>query len=82
MGEIRSTLDLVMEKTQGLSLTAEEKERLKEAELVCRGESLARRYLSQEIADHHLTSELSKEDEKSQTILKKTLTRWFLDAFF
>ena len=82
MGEIKSTLDLVMEKTRTLSLTDEEKERLRQAELIRRGESLARRYISEEISFEQLELELTKEYYENQTILKKTLTRFFLESIF
>lgn len=80
MGEIKSTLDLVMEKTRTLSFTDEEKERLRQAELNRRGEALARRYISEEISYEQLELEMTKENYENQIILKKTLTRFFLES--
>lgn len=44
MGEIKSTLDLVMEKTRNLSLSAEEKESLKRTDFEKRLQSLLQQY--------------------------------------
>ena len=44
MGEIKSTLDLVMEKTRGLTMSAEEKKRLKEEQAAQRAKGLFLKY--------------------------------------
>ena len=48
MGEIKSTLELVMERTKHLSYSAEEWQRVKESEAQRRAEALVNRYLAGE----------------------------------
>lgn len=46
MAEIKSTLDIIMERTRGLTLTEEEKRSFKEQELAAKVKGLVQRYLS------------------------------------
>ena len=45
MAEIKSTLDLIMEKTRGLTMTEEEKRELREKDLVGKVRGLVQKYL-------------------------------------
>ncbi len=47
MGEIKSTLDLVMERTRGLSLTDREKDEMRSRELQVRAKSILERFVSE-----------------------------------
>ena len=49
MGEIKSTLDLVMEKTRNMTLTREEQERRSAEETRELARALARRFLEEKI---------------------------------
>jgi DNA-binding transcriptional MerR regulator len=57
MGKIKSAVELAMEKTQGLRLSSEEKEKLKEEEWHSKAHGLVNRFLA---ADFHL-KEVQKE---------------------
>lgn len=73
MAEIRSTLDIVMEKTKGLRLTEEEKEKLWEEGLSQRANGLCIRYLDGHMDWDAVEDELLKLGPKELPILKKAL---------
>jgi len=60
MGEIKSTLDLVMEKTKHLSLSSEEKQTQEQAEIKKRINGLLQKYQDQILAGDDLTAEIEK----------------------
>ncbi|MEW6664261.1 MAG: hypothetical protein AB1512_03440 [Thermodesulfobacteriota bacterium] len=59
MGEIKSTLDIIMEKTRGLTLTEEEKRSFKEQELAAKVKGLFQRYLGADLTRERLAEELA-----------------------
>jgi hypothetical protein len=65
VAEIKSTLDLIMEKTRNMSLSAEEKEELKRKELVARLNGLVQKALDGTLSVSHLRSEIESERKKS-----------------
>ena len=75
MGEIKSTLDIIMEKTKGLTATKEEKEefRKKEAEGKVRG--LLQRFLDGFIDSERLKNELGGLDNKHYGMIGEALLR-------
>lgn len=50
MGEIKSTIDLAMEKTEGLTLSDEEKQRLEQEKDLRRSQALVKRYLKGDVS--------------------------------
>ena len=60
MGEIKSTIDLVLEKTRGLTLSSEDKEKIAQEELEKKIQGLISRYLDQLIPMSRLTEEMKK----------------------
>ena len=60
MGEIKSTLDLVMEKTKHLSLSDEEKQSQKKAELEKRVNGLLQKYQDQVLSLEQLLGEYTR----------------------
>lgn len=60
MGEIKSTLDLVMEKTKHLNLSSEEKQKQEKAEIRKRINGLLQKYQDQALAGEDLTAEIKK----------------------
>jgi len=75
MGEIKSTLDIIMEKTKGLTVTKEEKEtfRKKEAEGKVRG--LLQRFLDGFIDLERLKNEIGDFGDKHDGIVGEALLR-------
>jgi len=60
MGEIKSTLDLVMEKTRNLSLSAEERKEQKDQEISSRIRGLLQKFSDRALNADHLRSEYQK----------------------
>lgn len=72
MGEIKSTLDLVMEKTKNLSLSTEEREKQKEIEIEKKIRGLLQRLQDQRLSKDQLNSDyerLKKENNLSNNII-------------
>jgi hypothetical protein len=65
VGEIKSTLDLILEKTRNMSLSEEEKEELKTKELVARLRGLVQKALDGALSVSHLRLEIESERKKS-----------------
>lgn len=80
MGEIKSTLDLVMEKTRNFTLTEEEKKRLRQDEITRRGEAFARRYYNEEITASQLWAEITKEKTEDQASVQAVVKQYLIDA--
>ncbi len=60
MAEIKSAIELAMERTKGLRLSNEEKEKLKEEEIHTRARGLVNRYLEQDFHTREVERELSR----------------------
>ena len=60
MGEIKSTLDLVMEKTKNLSLSSEERQAQKNKEIESRIRGLLQKFKDQVLSDDNLKAEYQK----------------------
>jgi hypothetical protein len=73
MAEIRSTLDIVMEKTKGLRMTDEEKERFWEEGISQRANGLCVRYLDGHMEWEDIEKEILKGEAREIPILKKAL---------
>jgi hypothetical protein len=70
MGKIRSTLDIVMERTKGLSMTQEDKGRLKEKELSGHARAMAQRYLDGKMSIRELRSEIQASGGGKDALLR------------
>lgn len=79
MAEIKSTLDLIMEKTKNLSITAEEKENFRRKELTKKIRALLQGYLNQEINLDTLKGLLKKEEPEGLLSLKEVVKEELLD---
>lgn len=77
MGEIKSTIDLVLEKTRDLTLSSEDKEKIAQKELEKKIQGLISRYLDQLIPMSRLAEEMEKmagtEKDLSVQLLKTHL---------
>jgi hypothetical protein len=75
MGEIRSTLDIIMEKTRDLSLSPEEKRKLKGQEWLGRGRGWVQKYLDDLIDVMDVKAALQKlgESEGADHLLKQEI---------
>ncbi len=80
MGEIRSTLDIIMEKTKGLTLSEEEKKAFKEQEMAGKLRGLIQKYLNGSVDMDKLKEEIAAladedEDMVMRLIREETVSR-------
>ncbi len=80
MAEIKSTLDLVMEKTKKLEMTAEEKEELKRKEVFQKAMGLFHRYLDGTIPLNEIVREIEKLGSPSGATVKDILVSQWIEA--
>ena len=80
MGEIKSTLDLVMEKTRHLTLSQEEKEEQKHIEVNKRLKGLLQKYQDNLLKKEHLEKELDSLRKAYDLKVDKMLLRMLLDS--
>jgi hypothetical protein len=70
MGEIKSAVELAMERTKGLRLSREEKEKLKEEEIQSRAHSMVNRYLEIDFHLREVEKELARVDPSQRQHLE------------
>jgi len=75
MAEIKSTLDLIMEKTQNMVLTEDEKEEIRRKELNGKIKGWIQQYRDNIMSLEAIKSEIQKEEKDRQVELKKTLKK-------
>ncbi len=80
MGEIRSTLDLIMDKTRGMSLSREEKESFHAEELRKRANGFRVRLLDDPSKAEEILSRLNNESENDRQLLHSLLWNAMVEA--
>ncbi|MBN2061980.1 MAG: hypothetical protein JW882_16345 [Deltaproteobacteria bacterium] len=78
MGEIKSTLDIIMEKTKGMTMSDEEKRDLRQKELTDRIKGLIQKFLDGIITYEKLKEEIRPDPEGEKDVTLKAVT----DALF
>ena len=73
MGEIKSTLDIIMEKTKGLTMSEEERASFKEKELTGKVKGLVQKYIDGFLSLESLKVEIVALDKDQQGSLKNVL---------
>jgi hypothetical protein len=75
MGEIRSTLDIIMEKTRDLSLSPEEKRKLRRQEWLGKARGWVQKYQDDRVDVHEVKAALQKlgESEGADQLLKEEI---------
>ena len=73
MAEIKSTMDLIMEKTKHLTMNEEEKEGFRKKELAGKVKGLVQKFQDGMIKINRLGSEISLEKEKNQNLVDELL---------
>ena len=74
MGEIKSTLDIIMEKTKGMTMSDEEKRELKKKELSDRLKGLIQKFLDGILTYEDLKGEISANDEDERELMLNAAT--------
>ncbi len=80
MAEIKSAIELAMEKTKGLHLSREEKEKLKEEELHSKAHSLVNRFLEIDFHLKEVEKELAKHDPDQRTQMENLMVQYLAEA--
>ena len=75
MGEIRSTMDIIMEKAKGLTMTDEEKEAFRKKETEGKVRGLLQRFLDGFIDAERLKDEIGSLGEKRYAVAREALIR-------
>ena len=73
MGEIRSTLDIIMEKTKDLTMSDTEKEEFRRKTLSGKLKGLVQKFIDSQISVHSIRSEIESEREKSHALVDQLL---------
>jgi hypothetical protein len=77
MSEIKSAVEIALEKTKGLDLSREEKEKLREEEIDQKARSLVTRYLEVDFNFRDCEKELSRIDPEQRPQLEKRILHEF-----
>lgn len=80
MAEIKSTLELALERTQRISITDEEKEEIKRKEILKKGSGLSRRYAEGLLPLNEVMKEIDRMDAKTAASVKAHLVSEWIDA--
>ncbi|MFB3925353.1 MAG: hypothetical protein ACE14T_04805 [Syntrophales bacterium] len=80
MAEIKSTLDLVMEKTKNMKMTAGERKHLREQELKRKVKSLLQKFMDHGIRLDSLKKELENGDAEQQAAMQSILKKEVLES--
>jgi hypothetical protein len=73
MGEIRSTLDIIMEKTKGLTMSEEEERAFKEGEMAGKVKGLIQKFFDRVLDMHQLKREVAGLTEKGGDMVKRLI---------
>jgi hypothetical protein len=80
MGEIKSTLELAMERTKKFAISEKEKEEIKQREILQKATTLFHRYREGHLSLNELLKEIEKMDKKISTTVKESLLSQWIDA--
>jgi len=80
MGDIKSAIEIALEKTKHLKLTEEESKQLKKEELKQKAEGLVYRYLSKQLDLEQLEKEINKEPEDTKESLFRFVLKHCVDS--
>jgi hypothetical protein len=80
LAEIRSTLDLIMERTTGMTLSDEERERLRREDFQKRAKGFRLRLLAEPEAADEILSSLDRESETDRESLEAFIWQEFVES--
>jgi hypothetical protein len=77
VAEIKSTLELAMERTKDMTISEKEKEQIKKKELEQKVNSLSNRYVEGHLLLNEILKEIGRMDEKTRdTVKEMLLSQW------
>jgi len=80
MAEIKSTLELAMERTKKISISGEDREEIKRKEILQKASGLFHRYHEGHLPLHEILKEMDKMEEKTRNPVKASLLSQLIDA--
>ena len=80
MAEIKSTLELVMERTRKLAISQEEKEEIKRQELLKKATGLSHRYTEGHVPLHEILRDIERMTDQEKSKVKKLLLSQWVEA--
>ena len=80
MGEIKSALELAMERSKKYAVSEEEREKIKEKELLQKATGLFNRYMESFLPLHEIAREIERMGEETGQRMKATLLSLCVDA--
>jgi hypothetical protein len=80
MGEIKSTLELALERTRKLAMTQEEREEIKRQELLKKATGLSHRYMEGHVPLHEILREIERMTGQEKSKVKKLLLSLWMEA--
>jgi hypothetical protein len=80
MGEIKSTLDLAMERTKEISISQEEREEIKRKEILQKVTGLSNRYREGRLSLNEIQKEIERMDQKTEKAVREALLSQWIDA--
>jgi len=80
MGEIKSTLELAMERTKRFAVSEKEKDEMKQKEVLQKATSLFHRYREGRLSLNEILKEIERMERKTATTVKEYLLSHWIDA--
>jgi hypothetical protein len=80
MGEIKSTLELAMERTKKVAISEKEKEEIKQREVLQKATSLFHRYREGHLSLNEILKQIEKMEKKTAATVKELLLSQWIDA--
>jgi len=80
MAEIKSTLELALERTKKMAISEKEKEEIRQKKLLEKGKGLSHRYREGHAPLSELQKEIERMDEKTSAAVKDFLLSQWIDA--
>jgi hypothetical protein len=80
MGEIKSTLELAMERTKRLAVSEKEKDEIKQKEVLQKATSLFHRYREGLLSLNDILKQIERMERKTATTVKEYLLSHWIDA--
>jgi hypothetical protein len=80
MAEIKSTLELAMERTKKMAISQEEREEIKRREIVQKANSLFHRSLEGHLPLNEIQREIERMDEKTRAMVKEILLSQWINS--
>jgi hypothetical protein len=80
VGEIKSTLELAMERTKKMTISEEEREEIKRKEIEQKVNSLSNRYIEGHLSLNEILKEMGRMDKNAQTTVREILLSQWIEA--